>query len=132
MSGFFIPTRREFMHTIGGTALTVVFNKLAFAEAAPAHDWSAGPGVARSRIDGPAKVTGQKIYGRDFRARDMTGWPARERVAMVLRATAVDRVFEGIDLSSLPPALQPLRKIDQTDLAADKILLPQSTMALAN
>jgi hypothetical protein len=51
---------------------------------------------------------------------------------MVLRATAVDRVFLGIDLSSLPPALQPLRKIEQADLAADKILLPQSTMALAN
>ncbi len=132
MSGFFIPTRREFLQTVGGAALTVVFNKLAFAEAAPGTDWSAGPGVAGSRIDGPAKVTGQKIYGRDFRARDMAGWPATERVAMVLRATAVDRVFQAIDLSSLPPALQPLRKIEQADLAADRIALPAGTMALAN
>lgn len=132
MSGLFIPTRREFLQTAGGAALTVVFARLAFAEDAPAHDWSGGPGVARSRIDGPAKVTGQKIYGRDFRARDMAGWPATERVAMVLRAASVDRLFEGIDLSSLPPALQPLRKIEQADLAADKIALPAGTMALPN
>jgi len=132
MSVLFIPTRREFLQTAGGAALTVVFARLAFAEDAPAHDWSGGPGVARSRIDGPAKVTGQKIYGRDFRARDMAGWPATERVAMVLRAASVDRLFEGIDLSSLPPALQPLRKIEQADLAADKIALPAGTMALPN
>ena len=132
MSGFFIPTRREFLQTVGGAALTVVFTRLAHADAAPGHDWSGGPGKARSRIDGLRKVTGQKIYGRGFRARDMGGWPAAERVAMVLRATAVDRLFGGIDLSSLPPALQPLRKIEQADLAADKIALPSGTMALPN
>ena len=130
MSGLFTPTRREFLQTAAGAALTVVFTRLAVAEAAPGHDWSDGPGKARSRIDGPAKVTGQKIYGRDFRARDMDGWPAGERVAMVLRATAVDRVFQGIDLSSLPAALQPLRKIEHGDLAADRISLPGGTMAL--
>ncbi|HSY86865.1 MAG TPA: molybdopterin cofactor-binding domain-containing protein [Verrucomicrobiae bacterium] len=130
MSGLFTPTRREFLQTAAGAALTVVFTRLAFAEAAPGHDWSQSPGKARSRIDGPAKVTGQKIYGRDFRARDMDGWPASERVAMVLRATSVDRVFQGIDLSSLPAALQPLRKIEHGDLAADRISLPGGTMVL--
>ncbi len=30
--------------------------------------WSGPPGIARYRIEGLAKVTGQKIYARDFRA----------------------------------------------------------------
>ena len=44
---------------------------------AGAPDWSGGPGQVRFRIDGLAKVTGQKIYARDFRAADMPGWNRR-------------------------------------------------------
>ena len=53
----------------------------AHLKAAPG--WSGAPGKARYRIEGMAKVTGQKIYARDFRAKDMPGWPAQERLAMI-------------------------------------------------
>ena len=76
MSSLFRPTRRRFLQTAGGAGLTIVFARLAAATVS-AFDWSAGPGLARARIDGHAKVTGQKIYARDFRARDMPGWPGR-------------------------------------------------------
>ena len=76
MSSLFRPTRRRFLQTAGGAGLTIVFARLA-AATVPAFDWSAGPGLERARIDGHAKVTGQKIYARDFRARDMPGWPGR-------------------------------------------------------
>jgi CO/xanthine dehydrogenase Mo-binding subunit len=79
-----------------------------------APDWSGGPGRARFRIDGLAKVTGQKIYARDFRAADMPGWPATERLAMILRATDPSRVFAGLDLGALAGAgVQPLLAITQ-------------------
>ena len=82
-----------------------------------APDWSGGPGKARFRIDGLAKVTGQKIYARDFRAADMPGWPATERMAMILRATDPGRVFTGLDLSALAGVdAQPLTVITQTPL----------------
>lgn len=106
-----------------------------------APDWSAGPGRARFRIDGLAKVTGQKIYARDFRAADLPGWPRAERMAMILRAAQPGRVFTGLDLRALADAgAQPLLAITQAaatplqgytgpqrDLAALKLQLPFST-----
>lgn len=82
-----------------------------------APDWSGGPGKARFRIDGLAKVTGQKIYARDFRAADMPGWPTSppERMAMILRATQPGRIFTGLDLAALAGVdAQPLTVITQT------------------
>ncbi|MDR7335790.1 molybdopterin cofactor-binding domain-containing protein [Roseateles asaccharophilus] len=104
-------------------------------------DWSGGPGKARFRIDGLAKVTGQKIYARDFRAADMPHWPRTERVAMILRATNPGRVFAGLDLGALAgTGVQPLLAITQakqtpikgytgpqSDLAALNLQLPFST-----
>src|ERR1700726_3749714 len=43
------------------------------------------PGVARERIDGRIKVTGQKVFARDFNARDF-GWGATQWYAMYLPA----------------------------------------------
>ena len=71
----------------------------------------APPGVARQRIDGLAKVTGEKIYARDFYARDMQGWPAKQWYAMYLRATTTQQRFVGLDLSWLPDAAKPARTI---------------------
>lgn len=86
-----------------------------------APDWSGGPGKARFRIDGLAKVTGQKIYARDFRAADMPGWPTTppERMAMILRATEVGRAFAGLDVEERLRAagVQPLLAITQKPLA---------------
>jgi CO/xanthine dehydrogenase Mo-binding subunit len=103
-----------------------------------APDWSGGPGKARFRIDGLAKVTGQKIYARDFRAADMPGWPRTERMAMILRATQPGLAFAGLDLSRLDTAdARPLLTITQTplpgfsgpqrDLASLKLELPFSS-----
>jgi CO/xanthine dehydrogenase Mo-binding subunit len=75
-------------------------------------------------VDGHAKVTGQKLYARDFRACDMPGWPAVERAAMVVRATQTDRAFESLDLSRLPQQLQPINVVDAACLARDGIKLP--------
>ena len=108
-----------------------------------APDWSGGPGKARFRIDGLAKVTGQKIYARDFRAADMPGWPKSgpERMALILRATQPGRVFAGLDLGALAGSgVQPLLAITQAaqtpikgyagkqqDLASLNLTLPFST-----
>ena len=98
--------------------------QLAHLKAAPG--WSGTPGKARYRIEGMATVTGQKIYARDFRAKDMLGWPAQERVAMILRATDASSLFLGINLSILPADLQPLRVIQHSDLVPLKLDLPFS------
>jgi CO/xanthine dehydrogenase Mo-binding subunit len=96
----------------------------AHLKAAPG--WSGAPGKARYRIEGMAKVTGQKIYARDFRAKDMHGWPAQERVAMILRATDASRLFMGINLRMLPADLQPMKVIQNSDLAPLNLDLPFS------
>ncbi|HEY1131515.1 MAG TPA: molybdopterin cofactor-binding domain-containing protein [Roseateles sp.] len=102
-----------------------------------APSWSGGPGRARFRIDGLAKVTGQKIYARDFRAVDMPGWPHSERMALILRSTQPGLAFAGLDLSRLDAAARPLLTITQQplpdfpwpqrDLAALNLQLPFST-----
>ncbi|MEM7306268.1 MAG: molybdopterin cofactor-binding domain-containing protein [Planctomycetota bacterium] len=89
--------------------------------AAQPGGWSGGPGEARYRIDGLAKVLGHKIYARDFRSRDMPGWPDNERVAMVLHAAHTDRILERYDLSMLPDELRPMRTVDAADLARDQV-----------
>lgn len=107
---------------------------------AGAPDWSGGPGKARFRIDGLAKVTGEKIYARDFRAADMPGWPTSspERMAMILRATQPGLLFAGLDLGGLRGAdAAPLLTITQTaltdypwpqrDLASLNLQLPFSS-----
>lgn len=140
-------TRRQFFGVVGAGGVSVLFHDLAMATkptglhlrtALPRPtvatgpittppSWSGGPGKARFRIEGIAKVTGQKIYARDFRARDMPGWPSTERVAMIIRATDATRLFLGINLSMLPSELQPVRTILQTDLASLKLSLPFSS-----
>ncbi len=140
---YFQLSRRGFIGAVGAGGITVLYHELALAKpgtpplaaslphpahprlhASPPPGWSGVPGQARYRIEGMAKVTGQKIYARDFRAKDMPGWPAQERVAMILRASDASKLFSGINLSMLPAELQPLRVIQQSDLAALKLDLP--------
>lgn len=66
-------------------------------------------------------MLGRKVYARDFRARDMDGWPGTERAAMVLYASCVDRPFLGVDLSVLPDDLQPMTTVDAERIAEDSI-----------
>jgi CO/xanthine dehydrogenase Mo-binding subunit len=87
----------------------------------PPGGWKGGPGQARYRIDGLAKVTGQKIYARDFRARDVAGWPAPEEHVFILRAPFADRVFAGVSTDFLPPEIRPKRVVTAADLKRDGI-----------
>jgi len=159
-NGPFQLTRRRVIGT-GAAAVTLLVHELALAFKPPAlknpgarpqppgtpvqpqtppgaPDWSGGPGQARFRIDGLAKVTGQKIYARDFRAMDMPGWPQAERPAMILRATQPGLVFAGLDLQRLAGVdAVPLLTITQTaltgypwpqrDLASLNLQLPFSS-----
>ena len=80
-------------------------------------------GQTRFRQDGIAKVTGKKVYGRDYRAEDLQGWPKQQGHAFILRATEADKRFTGIDLSRLKDN-QPYKVITAADLAADKVAFP--------
>lgn len=121
----FEVSRRSFIRMAGAAGVLLVHKQLvAAAEPPAAPGWSGGPGVARHRIEGVAKVTGRKIYARDFRAADMPGWPVGECVALVLRATEVGRTLQGINLSMLPRGLQPLAVVTAERLEADGIHAP--------
>lgn len=125
-------SRREFIKvsSLGGIWL-VTRNLTAFAtepagQGNRSSGWSGSPGKARYRIEGRAKVLGQKIYARDFRARDMKGWPADEACAMVLRTAIAGRTLTGIDLSALPADLQPFKIVTAADLNRDGLVFPNS------
>ncbi|WP_323786455.1 xanthine dehydrogenase family protein molybdopterin-binding subunit [Thalassovita sp.] len=116
-------TRRAFLKSTGaGVALTVIAPSFLLSGQARGAGLNTGaptdvPGVATQRIDGLAKVTGQKVYARDFSAADMAGWPDNQWHAMYLRALTTDQAFEGVDLSSLPPQAQPARVVLGNELS---------------
>ncbi|MGO2346241.1 MAG: molybdopterin cofactor-binding domain-containing protein, partial [Providencia sp.] len=117
--------------TIAGIAVMV--GRLPFAIAlevdsdAPSTGWIGQDGKARFRWDGIEKVTGQKNFARDYRAKDIPGWPQKQSYAFMLKATQADRSFEGIDISMLGPNLQPDRIVLQEDLIRDGLNIPQDT-----
>lgn len=124
-------SRRAFLKTmtIGATAVFIVPWPPEEALADPVQPsspagWGPVAGRARYRIDGLAKVTGQKIYARDFHPRDIPGWPATARYAFLLRAVHADRPFAGLALDLLPADLQPRVVVTQTELDAAKITTP--------
>ncbi len=124
-------TRREILSTVvSGIALSVTpislltnagMEAAKAATVAPPPNWSDGPGRARHRIDGLEKVTGEKVYARDFHARDLAGWPDQEDVVMVMRAPLAHRRIEDVDLSDLPAALQPKARVTAADLERDHV-----------
>ena len=66
----------------------------AMVEPAAGQDggWLAG-GQLRYRRDGMAKVTGQKLFAIDLRARDMTGWPAQQSYALLIMIPRADCIY---------------------------------------
>ncbi len=90
----------------------------------PGPAWSAGPGKARHRYDGLAKVSGRKIYGRDFHAADMQGWPTDEVRVLVLRAHAADRIFLGVDVAKLEKDLKVFKVVTHQDFVRDHLKIP--------
>lgn len=143
MDGRFPVTRRVFLKAVGGGAATVTVSGIASLmngcathavddasprtadNALPTHagnpDWAPEPGKARWRIEGVSKVTGAKVYARDFKAADFDGWPKEENWLYALRCDRVDQVIDDIDLSMLPRALKPLVVITSETLAEHKI-----------
>lgn len=130
-----VVTRRRLLQTAAGAVAVTVLRPgpsapvgAALAQELPVAggpDWAATPGVASQRIDGRDKVTGRKVYARDFRARDMAGWPAREWQAIYLPALTTEHAFLGLDLSGLPPEARPA-KVVTGDMLAPAVRAPKS------
>jgi hypothetical protein len=127
------PTRRSFMKggIAAGIAIKISFigsgthaATLVDSLSQPSPSWLDQNGRPRFRLDAMAKVTGQKIFSRDFRATDMLGWPKEQSHAFLIHAKRADRTFEGIDLSGLASDLQPDRLVLAEDLARDGIKVP--------
>lgn len=126
-------SRRGFMKLGVIAGVTVMIGKLPLAEAVElnsgptSREWIGANGKAKRRWDGIRKVTGQKNFARDYRAKDLPGWPTQQAYAFMLKVTKVDRTFEGIDLSVLGDDLQPTRVVLQEDLRKDGFNIPQDT-----
>src|SRR5262249_48242255 len=99
------PSRRQVMGAslIGGIAVYLApLGSRAFAalfeeQLLTRPAWN--DGVLKYRIDATSKVTGEKVFARDIRARDMPHWPQQQSHALVLRVTMADRSYAGFDLS---------------------------------
>jgi len=126
-------TRRTFVKAMAASATVIAVVKWPPPLAAqmvdpvqppPSPGWGPVPGQARYRIDGFAKVTGQKIYARDFRPGDIPGWPRTAAYVYVLRAIHADRPFMGLALDRLPSKLRPVTTILQKDLDDQNIATP--------
>jgi CO/xanthine dehydrogenase Mo-binding subunit len=122
-------TRRELLR--GGIAAGIIFRLNVIGSDAGALQFDAAPdgvlgafdanGRLRYRTDALAKVTGEKSFSRDFRARDLPGWPSEQSHAFLIHATQADRTFNGIDLSVLGNDLQPDRLVTADDLQRDNV-----------
>jgi CO/xanthine dehydrogenase Mo-binding subunit len=93
--------------------------------------WFDKEGRPRFRFDAVAKVTGDKSFSRDYRARDMPGWPSAQSHAFLIRASRADRAFDDIDLSLLGDALKPDRLVLGDDLVRDGLAPPDGELAPA-
>lgn len=122
-------SRRDFLKTsvyVGSGAILVRYLNGGDANAAEGlvneNDFwtvSAQPGAQfRQRYEGPQKVTGQKIYGVDYRARDLVGWPEIERRAIILRSPLADKTFLGFQKEVLLKSVGASRIITGDDLGA--------------
>jgi len=104
----------------GSTALAALFEQ----DRLRPLPWDAASGRIRYRVDATAKVTGEKLFSFDVRARDLPGWPRQQAHAMLLRVTQADRVYAGCDLSILGDGLVPDRIVTAADLARDGVAFP--------
>ncbi|MPS94497.1 molybdopterin cofactor-binding domain-containing protein [Comamonas sp.] len=86
--------------------------------------WMDG-GRLRHRRDGMAKVTGQKLFAIDLRARDMQGWPEKQSYALLIMVPRADRIYEGLDLSVLGKDFAPDVLVDAERAEADGVHMPE-------
>src|SRR5918994_3120927 len=100
-------SRRDFVKLATSSGIVLSLSPAASAQAPEfdARETLPGPqswnpaATGAGRVDGPAKVTGAKLYASDFRATDLPGWPSSTSHALLIRATDAAHVFAGIDLS---------------------------------
>ena len=123
-------SRRDFIKLGTFSGITVMFARLPAAQALQVHsgqhakNWLSPDGATRYRWDAIRKVTGEKVFARDFRAKDLPGWPEQQAHAFFIKATQADRSFEGVDLSLLGTELQPDRLLLHEDLERDGVRTP--------
>ncbi len=77
------------------------------------------------RFDALAKVTGEKIYGRDYRSKDLESWPNEQHYAYMIRTPLANKIYEGLDLSMLKKDSKPIKIITAKNLKEDKIKFPE-------
>ncbi|MBS7825043.1 xanthine dehydrogenase family protein molybdopterin-binding subunit [Wohlfahrtiimonas chitiniclastica] len=89
-------------------------------------NWDPKTRRIKNRLDAFAKVTGQKVFAFDIRARDMPHWPQQQAHAFLLRATSADHIYKGIDLTILEQqGLMPDTLLTAEDLEQDGVKLPE-------
>jgi CO/xanthine dehydrogenase Mo-binding subunit len=126
------PSRRQMLRAglIGGIAVylaplgTRAFAALFEDRLLTRPVWNSRDGVLKYRVDGTSKVTGEKVFARDIRARDMPHWPSKQAHALILRATRADRRYAGFDLSLLGSDLKPDRTVTAAELKRDGLNFP--------
>ena len=124
-------SRRTFLSTaasglgISVVPLSAVLADMQVGTVGQPPDWLTG-GRVRFRRDGIPKVTGEKVFAMDVRARDMPGWPERQSHAFLIRASRTDRVFEGLDITVLGPDLQPDVLVTAEDLQRDGVAMVEA------
>lgn len=124
-------SRRNFIKLGSIAGIAVMLGRLPTAHAVEVQsgpsssDWLDADGHARYRWDAIRKVTGDKTFARDYRGRDLEGWPKEQAHAFFIKATQADRAFEAVDLSILGTDLQPDRLVLHEDFEKDGIKVPQ-------
>lgn len=126
-------SRRSFLKTvvIGGVTVYVAapfsqaFAALFEDNILQAPAWDAKSRSIQYRTDALAKVTGEKVFSFDVRAKDMPHWPQQQAHAMLLRVTEADKIYEGFDLTRLENGLMPDRIVTAEDLKKDGISFPE-------
>ena len=78
----------------------------------------------RFRFDAIAKVTGEKIYGSDYRAQDIDSWPNKQSYGYILRVNKANRIFKGLNLSMLDEQAKPSLVITAKDLQQKQLDFP--------
>src|ERR1700685_3498159 len=125
-------SRRELVKLATASGIALSFSPAALAESLAFdtretlpgnHNWNPAA-TGAGRIDGPAKVSGTKLYASDFRAADLPGWPPNTSHALLIRATDATHVFTGVDLSRLSGALKPTRVVTAAHLAGAGLRVP--------
>ncbi|MER9049399.1 hypothetical protein NKH89_19405 [Mesorhizobium sp. M0923] len=128
-------SRRQFIAAAAGAGISVKVGFLGRPASAAlianpsdgSLNWIGPDGRPRFRMDAVAKVTGDKTFTRDFRARDVAGWPQEQSHAFLIRGTRADAPFAGLDLSLLGEDLKPDRLVLGEDLVRDGLAPPETT-----